>query len=77
MKHLKTFEQHSKEPIHFGFENKSNADKAKKALKEADIEYDYTENFGIYYFDFKNKSTINKAIKIVKDVIDKTKESEW
>lgn len=66
-----------KQDAGFGFENKRNADKAKKALQTAGIPFTRSFNFGIHYFDFESKVDAKKALKIVKDVIDSRLESEW
>lgn len=67
----------SSENNHFGFEDRSNAQKTESALKDAGIAFKRHSNFGIFYFDFESAADLKKAVKIVKSVIDKSVESEW
>jgi len=61
----------------FGFQDKGNAAKAKRALLAANIEFTTSSTGGIYYFHFPTAKVGKEALKIVKPLVDKSKESKW
>jgi hypothetical protein len=61
----------------FGFQDKGNAAKAKRALLAANIEFTTSSAGGIYYFHFPTAKLGKEALKIVKPLVDKSKEEEW
>jgi hypothetical protein len=67
----------SKNDLHFGFEDKSNAAKTEAALKAAGIKCQPNSNAGIYYFNFDSAKDMKAAVKIAQGVIDFSQESEW